>query len=122
MVASSYSRERVFVDRFPDSLKMKTISAEYHGNKGYHAPDSLMVLRGKDDKASTLIYPDSLLNILVKNNVCMCLRQISAELAVKMARPLIRSNGSFLSLRTNTLAVLSRVMQIGSRTMSPHRY
>ncbi len=122
MVAQFITAESVFfVDRFPDSLKMKTISGlNTMGIKAITLPDSLMVLRGKDDKASTLIYPDSLLNILVKNNV-------SHVLTANIRRNSLVKNGQtvntverFISfIEDKYPGFLSRVMQIGSDDNEP---
>ncbi|MBK7029436.1 MAG: hypothetical protein IPH45_09555 [Bacteroidales bacterium] len=122
IVAQFFAADKVyFIDNLPDSLRTSVIgSMSAFGIQGTTSPDSLSILRGKDDKATTLIYPDSLLLSLHKNNV-------SYVLTANLRRNSLVKNGQIINTVERYMAfiqdkypgITSKVVQIGADENEP---
>jgi len=122
IIAQYFAGDKVFfIDKLSDSLKSITLNeAMKLGIKGHFSPDSLMALTGKDNKASSLYYPDSLLLNLHQNKV-------SYVLTANLRRNSLVKNGQIINTVERYMAfiedkypgIMKKVVQVGSDENEP---
>lgn len=122
ILAQYFAANKVFfVDKLSDSLRLSVINKMNSlGISATTSPDSLSILRGKDDKATTLIYPDSLLLNLHSNKV-------SFVLTANLRRNSLVKNGQIINTVERYMAfiedkypgIMTKVVQIGADENEP---
>jgi hypothetical protein len=110
-----------FIDRLPDSLLQRTINATTAmGISGITTFESLKAITSKASKPGMIIYPDSLLNILLKNKV-------THVLTASLRRNSLENTGQTINTVERYIAfvedkypgLLNKVTQIGSDDNEP---
>ncbi len=110
-----------FIDRFPDSIREKTImDVKTMGITGIRVADSLRAIATKENKPYTLVYPDSLLNTLVRNKV-------DYVLTANLRRNMLVKNGQIINTVERYMAfiedkyqgIMTKVTQIGDDENEP---
>ena len=122
MIAQYFAGDRIFfIDRLPDSLRQHTLEeVNRYGIREIISPDTLSRLKGKDSKSATLIYPDSLLQLLADNRVTHVLTANIRRNALVKDGKIVNTVERYMAfIEDKYPGIATKIMQIGADDNEP---